>query len=234
MYDRILVPVDGSKFSEEVIPYARGIAQSTGARMALLRVVDKDVKRVEAQRYVETLAKDFGAEVITITSAGDVSADILKEANRVPSTLVAITSHGRGGVLSVMLGSVARNLVRSGHAPVFVYRPGGSPDGHLEPVRIRTVLLPLDGSSLAESAQDEAAALARALHANVVVVQVLRRTCESIPCSLPTMFWRTRTCGGMLGRLNGTTASRRIGKCCTEIRRCPSRTTSKDDAMCSS
>jgi nucleotide-binding universal stress UspA family protein len=173
MYDRILVPVDGSRFSEEVIPYARGIARSTGARLTLLRVVDKDGKRVEAQRYLEALAAEFDAAAATITSGGDVSADILTEADRVPGTLVAITSHGRGGVLSVMLGSVARDLVRSGHAPVFVYRPGGAPDGQHEPIQIRTVLLPLDGSSLSESAQGEAAAWARALHANVVVVQVL-------------------------------------------------------------
>lgn len=173
MYDRILVPVDGSKFSEEVIPYARGVAGATGARLTLLRVADKDAKRVEVQRYLDALAAGLGAETRTVTSGGDVSADILEEANRVPGTLVAITSHGRGGVPSVMLGSVARNLVRSGHAPVFVYRPGGTAVDRHDPIRIKTVLLPLDGSSLSETAQAEAGAWARALGANVVVVQVL-------------------------------------------------------------
>src|SRR6476469_789893 len=99
MYNRILVPVDGSDFSEEVIPYAHGIAKAIGAGLALLRVVEKDAQRVAAQRSLEALAADLDAEARIVTSNGDVSVDILEEANRIPGTLVAITSHGRGGVL---------------------------------------------------------------------------------------------------------------------------------------
>lgn len=172
MYNRILVPVDGSKFSEEVIPYAHGIARSTGAALMLLRVVEKDAQRVESQRYLEGLAANLDAKARTVTSDGDVSADILREANREPGTLVAITSHGRGGVLTAVLGSVARNVVRGGRDPVFVYRPGNKPVQH-EPALIKTVLLPLDGTSLSESMEEQAATLAHTMNASLVIVQAL-------------------------------------------------------------
>jgi nucleotide-binding universal stress UspA family protein len=173
MYGRILVPVDGSTFSEEVIPYARGVAKTLGATLTLLCVAENDAKVAEAEEYVQVLAAKVDAEGRAVASRGDVSDDILEEAGRVPGTLTAITSRGRGGLLVAMLGSVARELVQSSHTPVLVYRPHGKSDGDEEPSRITTVLLPLDGSSRSESMQTEAAQWAIALKADLVIVQVL-------------------------------------------------------------
>lgn len=171
MYERILVPIDGSLFSEEVIPYALGIAEATGGKLTLLRIAEKD-STAEAEAYVQSLAAKFKAESRLISTRGNVSVDILEEANSVPGTLVAITSHGRGGVLTAMLGSVAREIVQASHNPVLVYRPGGEPNGH-EPIRITSVLLPLDGTHLSESMKPQAAEWARALGVRLTVVQVL-------------------------------------------------------------
>ena len=173
MYDRILVPVDGSTFSEEVIPYALGIAKTTGAELTLLRVVEKESKKAEVEKYVQDLTAHFGVEGRSVSSSGDVAEDILDEVKRVPDTLVTITSHGRGDRLNALMGSVARNVVRAGHIPVLVYRPSGDADEHHDPVQITTVLLPLDGTKLSETMQAEAAGWARALKASLVVVQVL-------------------------------------------------------------
>jgi nucleotide-binding universal stress UspA family protein len=171
MYNRIVVPVDGSKFSEEVIPYALGIAKTTGAEVTLIRVVEKESKKAEVEEYVHALVTRFGVEGRSVSSRGTVAADILDEVTRIPDTLVTITSHGRGDRLNALMGSVARDVVRAGHIPVLVYRPSGDPDG--PPVDITTVLLPLDGTKLSETMQAEAASWARALKARLVVVQVL-------------------------------------------------------------
>lgn len=173
MYNRILVPVDGSRFSEEVIPYALGIARTTGAELTLLRVVEKEAKKTEAQDYVQELAVRFGVTGHAVSSRGDVAEDILDEGKRIPGTLVTVTSHGRGDRLNALLGSVARDVVRAGHLPVLVYRPSGDPDEHRDPVHITTVLLPLDGTKISETMQAEAAGWARALTARLLVVQVL-------------------------------------------------------------
>lgn len=171
MYNRILVPVDGSTFSEAVIPYALAIATTTGSGLTLVRVVEKESTKRDVDEYVRTLAGRFGAEGRSVRGRGHVADDILDEAKRVPGTLVTLTSHGRGDRLNALLGSVARDVVRGGHAPVLVYRPGGDPQQ--EPVHITTVLLPLDGTELSETMQAEAAGWARALGARLLVVQVL-------------------------------------------------------------
>lgn len=171
MYTRILVAVDGSPFSEQVIPYARAIAEATGAKLTLLRIAESGAT-AEAEEYLRALAAGSGAETRMITGRVTASVDILEEANAVPGTLVVVTSHGRGGVLVAVLGSVAREIVQASHNPVLVYRPDDEA-GERASVRIATVLLPLDGTSRSESVTAQAAELARALGATLTVVQVL-------------------------------------------------------------
>ncbi len=173
MYERILVPVDGSPFSEEVLPYARGLARAIGAKLAVLRVAEKDAEQEEAARQVQTLAQALQAEPRTVASRGNISAAILEEAARVPNTLVAMTSHGRSGLAEAMLGSVAHDVVRTGRGPVLVYRPDGKSKGNREPIELRNVVLPIDGSGRSEWMEQEAAEWARALKARFIVVQAI-------------------------------------------------------------
>lgn len=173
MHDRILVPVDGSPYSEEVIPYVLGIQAATGARLTLLRVIEKESERPEAAQHVQTLADALKAEAITVLGGGSIAEAILVEAARVPATLVAITSRGRSGLLTAMLGSVALDIVRAGRGQVLVYRPAGKVVATSEAIQIKTVLLPLDGGELSESMQAPAAEWARMLKASLQVVQVI-------------------------------------------------------------
>lgn len=173
MHDRILVPVDGSSYSEEVIPYALAIASATGAHLTLLRVVEKESEQDQAASQVQALADALKAEAQTVRGHGTVAAAILDEAARVPGTLVAITSRGHGGLLSAILGSVARDIVRAGRGPVLVYRPAGHSDAAREAIQIKTVMLPLDGGEVSESMQGHAAEWARILKASLLVVQAI-------------------------------------------------------------
>jgi len=171
MYDRILVPLDGSDFSEEVIPYAEGLAAVHGTPLLLLRVVDPKTDHDEALQYIEQVAAAHGAQGRCAIAEGDVADAILEEARRVPATLVAVTSHGRSGLMEAMLGSVALRLVRTGGAPVLVYRPKGDTDD--APVKVRSVVLPLDGSEVSEAMAPQAAEFARWLGAELAVVNVV-------------------------------------------------------------
>lgn len=173
MYTRILVPVDGSTFSEEVISYSLGIARITGAELTLFRVIEKKTKASDVEKYIRDLATRYGVEGRTVSGSGSVAEDILEEIKRVPNTLPAITSHGRGDRLNALMGSVARDVVRTSRIPVLVYRPTGVADRPHDPVHITTVMLPLDGTKVSETMQVEAAEWARALNATLLVVQVL-------------------------------------------------------------
>lgn len=173
MYERILVPVDGSPFSEEVLPYALSVVEATGAKLALLRVAEREAEQEEASRQLKALADTLQADAHVVAGRGNVAAAILEEAARVRGTLVAMTTQGRSGIAEAILGSVAHDVVRTGHNPVLVYRPSGRGTGEPEAVKINTVMLPIDGGGHSEWMQQQAGEWARALKARLLVVQVI-------------------------------------------------------------
>jgi nucleotide-binding universal stress UspA family protein len=174
MYTRILVPVDGSSFSNQILPVASTIARTTGAQLVVYRAVDKSDRRAEAEADLQTLADACGARAICTEVHGTVAEAILEEAQRVPATLVAITSHGRSGVMRAVLGSTALNVLRTGGNPILVYRPREhAPGSAAAGGPIERIIVPLDGSPMSESIIPQAAELARELKARVVVVSVL-------------------------------------------------------------
>lgn len=172
MYTRILVPVDGSEFSEKLIASAAQVARATGAAMALLRVAVRDDEQAAAQRYVEALAAPHGAQALWVRApASGIAAAIRDEAKRVAGTLVVICSHGHSGAMQVIFGSVALEVLRELGEPMLVYRP--VPDRPAAPSRVGRVVLPLDGSATSEAIVDQAAGFAKWLGAKIVVVSVI-------------------------------------------------------------
>ena len=175
MYKRLLVPVDGSPVAESILPYALGICRATQSQLTLVRVVDDEGQRAKAGDYVDALAARLQAEGLCVNADGDVAAALQKETARVPGTLLAMTTHGRSGLLGVVLGSVAMKVLRaSGQAPMLMYRPHerftGDPS---EPVKISRVLVPMDSTPSAESIGDEAAQFARWIGVRVAVISVI-------------------------------------------------------------
>jgi len=184
MVKRILVPVDGSRFSEQLIAPAAQIARATGTPLALLRVIERADEQAEAKRYVDALAVPAGAEGLCRQASTDgVAAAIGDEARRLPGTLVAMCSHGRSGAMQALFGSVALQVLRAIGEPVVVFRPHDN--GSAAPVKLGRVVLPLDGSKLSESVVPQAAALAKWLGARIVVVSVIDPSTKIDP-SVPT------------------------------------------------
>lgn len=173
MHERILVPVDGSPRSKEILPYATAIAGAMGAELALLRAVRRESERAAAQSDIDALAAANAAAAATVVLADEPFAAILAEAKREPRTLVAMSTHGRGGLMEAILGSVAWSVVRASTEPVLLYRPHGPATGPRRPVELRTVVLPVDGHPESETMAPQAAALAKALDADLEVVQVI-------------------------------------------------------------
>lgn len=172
MYDRILVPLDGAKYSEEMLPHAAALARVHGTALTLLRVVEKEGSQSEAEAYVDALANGLSAQGRCVVARADVAEVILEEARKLPGTLVAMTSHGRSGLMEAMLGSVALRVVRNSDAPVLVYRPRGAGAQGGDPVKVNSIVLPLDGTPISEAMAPQAAELAKWLDAELVVVGV--------------------------------------------------------------
>lgn len=176
MYERILVPLDGAKYSEEILPHAAGLARVHGTGLTLMRVVRKESDKIEAEAWIETLAGSLSAQGICVVARADFADVIVEEARRVPGTLIAMTSHGRSGLMEVMLGSVALRVVRGAGAPVLVYRPSGADGQGGSPVKVNRIVLPLDGTRVSEAMAQQAALLAKWLDAELFVVSVLDPT----------------------------------------------------------
>ena len=167
MYTRILVPVDGSSFSNQMLPLVGAIAQTTGAQLALYRAVEKSDKLADVERELQAVAGQHGAQAVAAEVHGDVADAIRQEADRVPGTLVAITSHGRSGVMRAVLGSTALNVLRAGGKPILVYRPDERHPATGAAAAIQHIVMPLDGSPLSESIIPEAVQLAKRIKKNL-------------------------------------------------------------------
>ena len=175
MYKRLLVAVDGSPIAESILPYALGICRATQSQLTLVRVVANDGQHVNDGEYVDALAARLGVEGLCVSADGDVAAALQKEVARVPGTLLAMTTHGRSGLLGAVLGSVAMKVLRAGgQAPMLMYRPHERFTGDLtQPVEISRVLVPMDSTPSAESIGDEAAEFARWIGVRVAVISVV-------------------------------------------------------------
>ena len=156
MYKRLLVAIGGADRAEAILPYALGITQAAGMQLSLVRIVEADGERAKASVYVDALAAKLNAKAHCVSADGDVAAALIAEAGREPDTLIAMTTHGRSGVLGAALGSVAMNVLRAaGHAPALIYRSsdhaGGDPAAA---IKITRVVVPMDGTRAQASAAD--------------------------------------------------------------------------------
>jgi nucleotide-binding universal stress UspA family protein len=189
MYSRILVPLDGSERAERAVPVAERVARNSGAdsHITLLHVVRRPaplsgayVPQSPAAQWIQqdvAAAKAYLAHVagwpllnglsvdIKVEIGGAPAAVILDGAEADGANLIVIGSHGRTGPAHWLLGSVAVQVARHASMPVLVLReqeatPISALTAHEQPLR---VLVPLDGSALAEAALDSVATLMLAL-----------------------------------------------------------------------
>lgn len=172
MYDRILIPIDGSPRSSAVVPRAVALAAPHGTPVTLLRIVAREADRAAAAHEGEALAARFSARARCVVDGGDVAAAIISEVAQAPRTLIAMASRGHSGLMEAALGSVALRLVRARRGPILVYRIDSDGEQDSAQNRIGRVVLALDGSGASEAIAPEAAQLAAWLGARLVVVSV--------------------------------------------------------------
>jgi nucleotide-binding universal stress UspA family protein len=138
---RILVTLDGSHFSEEVLGPVLDLARAVRARLSLLEVVTRSGGMTRLLRPTERSAEaaerflrdvrtripeDLGPVDVRVMEKGNPAAGIIAESNREDIDLVAMATHGRGGLRRLILGSVAEAVVRNSQVPVLLYRPVGA------------------------------------------------------------------------------------------------------------
>jgi nucleotide-binding universal stress UspA family protein len=151
MFERILVPLDGSGLAESVLPHARELAARFNSELILLQVLesaprmlgesnapgvpeestrtvqDEHARTVEdARRYLETVlagAGGDGFERRTEVVSGQPAETILEYAERANVSLICLSSHGRGGIGRLVFGSVADHVIQNSSIPLLLLRP---------------------------------------------------------------------------------------------------------------
>ncbi len=189
MFERILVPLDGSRRAEQALPLAAHLAHASGGTIVLLRVVsfpnewvsyvaleplplevDIEAAREEARNYLNRIATGSslaGIPTETEVTLGQAAATILSEVEAQHLDLIVLCSHGYRGMKRWIMGSVAEKVAHHSPVPVLVLREGGPlpVDPYPNAVRPWHVLVPLDGSGRAQAAIAPAAQLSAALSA---------------------------------------------------------------------
>jgi nucleotide-binding universal stress UspA family protein len=163
MFEKILVPTDGSECAEAAIDYAEDLAGQYEATVHVLCVVDSrtldsapHLERVkdESTEMVESVCEDLAGSNIPVEDAvrtGIPHQEILQYASQQGIDLIAMGTHGRTGIERYLLGSITEKVVRLSDVPVLTVR--AEPDGTVT-YPYADILIPTDGSEQAAAAID--------------------------------------------------------------------------------
>lgn len=143
MYQRILVPLDGSQLAEAALAHAQQLAHQFGSEITLLRVVvspyaivapdmvligqdvNQEVFLQQAEQYLQETAGQLavqGVTVHTLACEGPVAEAILDHARARDIDLIVMSTHGRGGISRWVYGSVADRVLQAAPCPVLLIR----------------------------------------------------------------------------------------------------------------
>ncbi len=195
MFDHILVPLDGSRLAECVLPHSVAIARSFDAQITLLRMLEKNqaggsaqlfdllhwqINKTDATLYLKKTKAWFQESHIHVRTAvqeGLVAEGITEYALHQDSKLIILSSHGRSGLTQWGISSVAHKIILSAPSSVLIVRAhqqGIHPVESSATPLYQRILVPLDGSQRAEHVFPIIAQIAHANKSQVHLVQVVQ------------------------------------------------------------
>jgi nucleotide-binding universal stress UspA family protein len=172
--------LDGSPFAEAALPVAAALARKRRGELRLIHVIEvpealsDPEDRALAEGYLEQLGTRVdlqGLEVSIAVREARILESIQSEAIEWPADVIVMTTHGRGGVSRFWMGSVTDRFLRASEVPVLVVRTHERAAPAAGPFAPTRVVVPLDGSDLAEAALPYATELASAFGASVYLLR---------------------------------------------------------------
>ena len=191
MFNRILVPLDGSTLAERAIPHAEQFARIFGASIILLQVLEPtsyhenpkavdplswQIRKAEAELYMQGIAarirenlgenpligsEEKKSRVDYSIREGKTAENIVNFAHTEAIDLLVISTHGSGGLSRWNISSVTQKVINLIYLPVLIVRAYNQPGTEDARIRYRRILLPIDSSRRAECALPAGIALAR-------------------------------------------------------------------------
>jgi nucleotide-binding universal stress UspA family protein len=213
MIRSILVPLNGSSFGEHALPLAMAMARRLDASLNLLHVhslldatyaelqvfdntLDQEMRNTEKEylHKVQKQVQDRLSVPVTIRNVdGDVETVIREQAESLQASWVVMTTHARGPMGRFWLGSTADEMARTLPMPlVLVHPPEGAPDLTADPAP-RHMLLPLDGTPLAEQILEPALTLGLACQSDFTLLRVVTPVYPMTLPAEPAIFGNVAT-----------------------------------------
>jgi nucleotide-binding universal stress UspA family protein len=190
----ILVPLDGSATAEQALPLAIAVAQRARSKIRLALVhqtliapvhlgterlytsIELSVRKSEREYlrgWADRIRESSRRPTTAVTLTGSIAPALDQYVRDNSIDLVVMATHGRGPLRRAWLGSVADHMVRSLEVPVLLVRSAEAQPAETPTAQLGNILVPLDGSPLAEAALEPAMALARAWGVEIGLVQVI-------------------------------------------------------------
>jgi len=193
MFQKILVPLDGSPLAQAILPYVMVVAKGFHSRVILFHVAetaldheapeqktyaDETMERIRpmAESYLAGVADELrreGIDVETRVVGGRAAAQIVEHADKEDVGLIALSTHGRSGLARLVMGSGVDKILRACERPILLVRPRDEGAGGEAAARLSKIIVPLDGSDAAEAALPFAEELAKALALEIILIQVI-------------------------------------------------------------
>ena len=185
MFKRVLVPLDQSDLSERVLPIAQCLADYFDSKIDLVYVVSTDGETLpedvaaevqkEAEDYLKGIVDSWSSDNEAVKIEANVlegypASTIIEQAESQDDTLILMSTHGYSGVQRLLLGSVAGKVVQAAETPVLLI-PAGATNPKGELVEFKRLIIPLDGSELAESILPYAINLCKTLDMELILVR---------------------------------------------------------------
>lgn len=193
MFNKILVPLDGSALAESVLPYVVALAHNPAVEVTLLHVLEQNnppdqarpvdpiswrFRQIETQAYLESIKQrlqevSFPGVVETVLLEGPGAERIIELAHELRVDLIALSSHGRSGLSGWNVSSVVQKIILRAYTSIFLARAYQPNPMDLTNLKYRRILAPLDGSQRAEYVLPYLAALAQNHQAEILLTHVI-------------------------------------------------------------
>jgi nucleotide-binding universal stress UspA family protein len=187
MFKHLIIPLDGSRLAEAVLPTAVNLARRLNASVTLVHVIERNPPKqihgemhlalpAEADNYLKDVRERYFPPEIAVdwhvhtVAIADVAESIVDHAHEFGSDLVVMCTHGKGGLKQWLFGSIAQQ-VSATRIPVLLVRP--EPGGVAPTPNGGPFLVPLDGTETREAALPFAAALAKACGTGLRLLMVV-------------------------------------------------------------
>ena len=208
MFEKILVPLDGSELAEGILPFASQLAKGLDIPMVLLAVIDHDAltqsleafpegerpspsqvsqaAETAAQKRLQEVAAGLADDDVRASSVvvnGKPAEQIVRVADQEGCDLIAMSTHARPALARAILGSVTDKVIHSSHLPTLTITPERAERYRKRGVTMSNIMVALDGSPRAETALPYAEDLARKLSLEVVLVRAAQLASVRAPFS---------------------------------------------------